>query len=217
MTAIRLIRRLRRDTRAVAMLEFALITPFFIAMALTTLEIGYYTLANNRMQRLASMTADLVAQSGTADVGASEGQIYDLFSAIDLTAKPFDVRNYGRVVITGIKGESTDKGKTVDRIIKWQRFDGAYVAAAPVVGCNQTTNKATLPAGQRLPLDEMLFHVQVSFKYQPLFTSLPMQMFDVPTDFTRTAMYRARSKNFTSPTPDPRFPEKKKCTSPTGL
>lgn len=216
-TPTRLLAALRRDRRGLAMLEFALIAPMFLATALTTLELGYYVLANNRVQRLASMTADLVAQSGTGETGATEGQIYDLFSAIDLTARPFDIRNHGRVIITGIRGTDADKNNVVENTILWQRFDGGYASAVPLVGCNEVTTTATLPNNRVLPLDEILFHVQITYEYQPIFSRTPMDFFSMPTRFTRTTMFRARSKEFTTPTPDSRFPPKRKCTTVSGL
>lgn len=211
-----ILKRLRDDRGGVALIEFAIVLPIFTVIAMCGLELSYYALANNRVQRLAAMTGDLVAQSGTGSIGIGEGQIYDLFSALDLTAKPFDLRNNGRVVITAIQG-TAGSGGTTDNTIRWQRFDGGYVAAAPLVGCAQTATTATLKDGRKLPLDEFMFHVQVSYKYQPLFSMAPMGFMNMPTDFVRTATYRARSKDFLTPTPDSRFPPKYKCNSATGL
>jgi Flp pilus assembly protein TadG len=207
---------LLRTRRAVAMLEFALALPLFLGFVLTAIEFGNYIMANNRVQRLAAMSADLVAQSGTGDIGIGEAQIYDLFSALDLTARPYDLRNDGRIVITGVRGTDTDNNGTTENQILWQRFDGGYVIA-PQVGCNKTVTTASLPAGRRLPLGEILFHVQVSYRYRPILTDIPFRMLSLPVDFTRIAMFRARNKDFQSPTPDDRFPPKDKCTTASGL
>jgi Flp pilus assembly protein TadG len=211
-----LLRTLLRTRRAVAMLEFALALPLFLGFMLTAIEFGNYIMANNRVQRLAAMSADLVAQSGTGDIGIGEAQIYDLFSAVDLTARPYDLRNDGRIVITGVRGTDTDKNGTTENQILWQRFDGGYVVA-PQVGCNKTVATASLPAGRQLPLGEILFHVQVSYRYRPIMTDIPFRMLSLPVNFTRIAMFRARNKDFQSPTPDERFPPKDKCTTASGL
>lgn len=205
------------DRRGVAILEFALLSPLMIAMILSGFELGNYALAHNRVQRLAAMTADLVAQSGTGKIGATEAQIYDLFNAIDLTAQPFDLRTHGRVVITAVKGTDDNNDGKVENRILWQRFDGRYVAAKPALGCNMTTDVAALPNARMLPLDEILFHVQVTYEYQPVFSNWPMQFLKFEPDFTRSAMYRARNKDFQTPTPESRFPAKKKCTTADGL
>ncbi|EZP52575.1 MULTISPECIES: TadE/TadG family type IV pilus assembly protein [Sphingomonas] len=210
------LRRLAGDTRAVSILEFALMLPLFLGFALTGIEFANYVMANNRVQRLAAMSADLVAQSGTGKIGIGEGQVYDLFSAIDLSAQPFDLRQFGRIVITGVQGTDSDNDGTIENRILWQRFDGNFVTP-PMLGCNQSTSIATLPQNRQLIRDEILFHVQVSYKYQPLFSSVPFTWLTLPTSFTRSAMFRARNKDFTTPTPDSRFPPKKYCTSATGL
>jgi len=198
------------------MLEFGLMLPLFLGFVLTAIEFANYIMANNRVQRMAAMSADLVAQSGTGDVGIGEGQIYDLFSALDLTAKPFDLRNDGRVVITGVRGNDDDNNGVVENRILWQRFDGGYVVV-PQVGCNKNTSTAVLPNKRQMLPDEILFHVQVSYKYRPIFSNIPFRMLSLPVDFTRVAMFRARNKDFQTPTPDSRFPPKSNCTTVSGL
>ena len=204
------------DRSGVAALEFAITLPFFLGFALSGIELGNYVMANNRVQRVASMAADLVAQSGTGDIGIGEGQIYDLFSALDLTARPFDLRESGRIVITGVKGTDNDNDSNIENRILWQRFDGGFVTP-PVVGCNQSNPLATLPRGRKAIKDEILFHVQVSYKYKPVFSLSPFSMLSLPTSFNRVAVFRARNKDFTTPTPDSRFPPKINCSTATGL
>ncbi len=217
MNGVRFLPSLRRDASGVAMLEFGLSLPLFLGFLLAGIEMGNYVMANNRTQRLAAMTADLVAQSGAGSIGATEGQIYDLFSAIDLTAQPFDLRDHGRVVITAVKGTDQNNDRIIENRIMWQRFDGSYVAAHPVLGCHQTAPLATLPGNRQLSLDELMFHVQVTYEYQPIFSKMPFEMFDVPSEFTRYAMFRARSNQFQSPTPQTGYPAKSKCSSTDGL
>jgi Flp pilus assembly protein TadG len=209
--------RLVRERRAVAMIELALALPLFLGFVLSGLEFAHWVLANNRTQRLASMTADLVAQSGVGSVGASEKQIYDLFSAIDITARPFDLRNYGRVVISSVKGTDNDGDGVVESRFLWQRFDGNYIAAVPLLGCAKSNPIAALPAGRVLPLDEILFHVQVTYDYRPLFSRRPFGWLNLGTAITRTATYRARNTQFQSPSAVDKFPAKEKCTTADGL
>ncbi|MBB3692902.1 TadE/TadG family type IV pilus assembly protein [Sphingomonas sp. BK580] len=217
MTARALLARVARERRGIAMLELALVMPLFLGFVLTGLEFANWVMANNRAQRLASMTADLVAQSGVGSVGASEKQIYDLFSAIDITAQPFDLRNHGRVIISSVKGTDDDVDGVIERRFLWQRFDGNYVAATPLLGCAQTSALANLPASRALPLDEILFHVQVTYDYQPLISRRPFGWLNLGTAITRTATYRARSTQFQTPSPVTQFPAKSKCTTADGL
>lgn len=205
-----------RDSRGVSVLEFGLMLPLFLGFVLSGVEFANYTMANNRVQRLAAMTSDLVAQSGTGQIGVGEGQIYDLFSALDLTAKPFQIRDNGRIIITAVEGTDNDgDGQTENRIL-WQRFDGAFIAT-PKVGCNLDTALAALTNNRKLNLDEVMFHVQVSYQYQPIFSKMPFNWLALPTSLSRYAVFRARNKDFTTPTPDTRFPPKKNCYSPSGI
>lgn len=207
---------LARDRRGLAFVEFALSLPLFLGFSLAGIEFSNYVMANNRVQRLTAMSADLVAQSGTGSIGVSEGQIYDLFSALDLTAKPFDLRSDGRIVITGVQGTDTNNDNVVENRILWQRFDGGYVTPA-LVGCKRTSDIATLPNNRRMLLEEILFHVQVTYRYRPIFSTVPFRWLSLPVSFSRTAMFRARSREFQTPSPDSRFPPKDNCTSATGL
>ncbi len=211
------LRSLLRDRRAVAFLEFALGLPLFLGLTLTALEFGNFVMATNRVQRMAAMMSDLVAQSGTGEVGISEKQVYDLFNALDLTAKPYDLRKRGRVVITGVQGTDKDNDGAIENRILWQRFDGAYVQAAPLVGCAQSVAVAALPNKRTLLLDEVMFHVQVTYHYEPMFTVIPFGMVPMQPAITRSVMFRARSKDFTTPNADASFPPKKNCTTATGL
>jgi hypothetical protein len=216
-TEFQVLSQLRSNKRGVAMLEFALTLPVFLGFVLTGIEVSNYVMANNRTQRLAAMTADLVSQSGVGAISASESHIYDLFSAIDLTAKPFNLRDHGRVVITSVRGSDDNGDKVIENKMLWQRFDGNHVAAAPVVGCRQTVANATLPGTRTLPLNEILFHVQVSYDYQPVFSKVPFNWINLDTTITRTAMFRARSAQFQSPAENSKFPPKYKCGTPGGL
>ncbi|WNO55048.1 TadE/TadG family type IV pilus assembly protein [Stakelama saccharophila] len=202
-------------TKGVAMIEFALGLPLLLGLSLSGLEMGNYIIANNRVQRLASMAADLIAQSGQGRIGLNEGQIYDLFNALDVTAKPFNLREHGRIVITAVRGvDKSGSGKTTNEIL-WQRFDGAFAQAQPVLGCWQDSKTADL--NKVLPKNELLFHVQVTYDYQPLFSSIPFSMLDLPQHFTRTAMYRARKNDLTLPDQQDQFPPKQNCDSADGL
>lgn len=207
---------LRRADGAV-LVEFALMLPVVLGLALTGIECCNYTIANNKVQRLAAMTADLVAQSGSGVVGASEPQIYDLFSAIDLSAKPFNLREHGRVIITAVRGTDNDKNNVVENRILWQRFDGGFTAAPIRLGCHKSTTFATLPNNRTMLLDEMLLHVQVSYEYEPIFARSFLIWMNLPTSFDRVAVYRVRNDDFAAPTPVAAFPPKQNCTTADGL
>lgn len=215
------LRELGSATQGLAFLEFALVLPMFLGLALGAIEFGNYTLANVKTQRLAAMMADLMAQSGTGQMGVSEAQIYDLFTAIDVSAQPYDIRNDGRVVITAVQGQLSNPAVATSPIVNrilWQRFDGGYVAAAPNLGCWKTNPTVTLPRNRQLMKDEILFHAQVTLNYQSLLGDVGfLSYFNIPTSFTRTAVFRPRSATYVTPQSAVGFTPKDSCTSSNGL
>jgi Flp pilus assembly protein TadG len=212
----RLLRRLALDRAAVSMIEFALGMPILIGFLLGGLEMANYILASNTCQRLATMMADLVSQSGVGGESTTQVQIYDMFNAVDVSAKPYDLRNHGRVVFSVIKGKLQTNGTVRNEFAEGayaQQFDGGFTGVAPVVGCRQT---GALPALNRsLPADEMLVHVQVSYQYQPMILPTSISYFTGRTSFTRTAAFRMRKNQFAI-SGDAAHPAKSNCTTANG-
>jgi Flp pilus assembly protein TadG len=209
--------RLLRDRRAVSVLEFGLALPLLAGFTLGGLEMANYILASNTTQRLATMVADMVAQSGVGGIAATETQIYDMFTAIDVSARPLQMRKNGRVIFTVLRGE-TQADKTVKNVFAdatyAQQFDGDYVAAIPLVGCHTTT---TNPVFSRvLPANELLVHAQVTYHYQPLFAASILSYFSAGPEITRTAVFRMRKNQFNI-SADAQHPAKSNCTTATGL
>lgn len=212
-----MLHRILGDRSAVSVIEFALGLPPLLGFALSGLEMANYILANNTTQRMATMVADLIAQSGVGDIATTEAQIYDMFYAIDVAAKPLSLRKNGRIVFSVIKGvtqgDGTVRNEYADTVYS-QQFDGDYVAAAPLLGCQTTT---PLPNFSRtLPANELMVHAQVTYVYEPLFGQSVFDYFRVPTVLTRTATFRMRKNRFNISN-DNSHPSKTKCASKTGL
>lgn len=203
--------------RAVSTVEFALVLPVFMALMGVGTELSSLLLANMKVQRLATMTADLVAQRGSSESQISEMQIYDVLSALDVAAKPLDMRNDGRIVISAVLGEDTNSdGKADLNRIKWQRFDGALVSQQPLLGC-RTTNSIATNIGRTLKPVEPLFHVQVSYRYHPIFLSGLTAGLKIPEVITRTASFRGRGALYKEVLSVEGYAPKTNCTSATGL
>jgi Flp pilus assembly protein TadG len=209
-----LLRDVLRDCGGLALIEFALSLPLLFGLLMSGLEIANYELANNKIQRLATMMANLLAQNGDGPIAATEAQVYDLFTALDISAKPYDIRNSGRVVLTVVKGVDTSGNGTIQNQIVNQQFDGGLTSALPVLGCHTTNIVPTY--SRTLAKDEVMIHAQVSYRYATLFPVRVYDMLNLPTIVTRTAAFRARSKDF-DVSPDSNHPDKGNCTSATGL
>jgi Flp pilus assembly protein TadG len=212
---IRALFRLRRDRRGVAFLEFALMLPLFMLVLFGTLEIANQMIARMKIQRLATMTADMIAQRGASETPMNEAQVYDIINAIDVAARPFDVRRHGRIIITAVLGEDTDGNLTADRnAIKWQRFDGDLVSTTPILGCGSTNAVATM--ARSMGYNEALFHVQVAYQYTPMLPPEVTTLMGMSTLIQTTATFRGRGSIFKPILTVEGYPAKSNCTTARG-
>jgi Flp pilus assembly protein TadG len=210
--------RLKCNDAGIALLEFGLTLPVLLGLTLGALEMSNYIIASNTVQRLASSSADMLSQTGVNTISTSESQIYDMFYALEVAAKPLDMRKRGRVILTVIKGVGQSDGSVRNEFadaIYSQQFGGGYIAATPLLGCHSTV---TVPIyGRTLPSNEIMVHAQVSYQYEPLLAGSQMlSYFSVPPVITRTSVFRMR-KNIFNITNDGTHPSKSKCTSATGI
>lgn len=210
-------RSIKRCTAGVSAVEFALILPMFLTLMAGGIEVSWLMLNTMKVQRLASMTADLVARDGASTGRLSEAQVHDIMLAMDLTAQPLDMRERGRMVITSIVGEDANSDGKPDRNqIKWQRFDGGLVDAEPIVGC-WSSNALAQNLGRQLRLAEPMFHVQVSYDYDPILSGSLNDWLGVPIQITRTATYRGRGAAFQPILSVDGYPPKQNCQTANGL
>ena len=218
MNALRdLLARLRRDTRGVAFIEFALILPMFVGVTVAGIEVANVMLVNMRIQRLATQMANMVAQRGASQRPLSEDQVYDVLAAMDVAAAPLDLRNNGRIVLSAVLGEDTNADNVADvSRIKWQRFDGGLTSAVPSVGCWSVDSRATLKNSRQLTLGESYFHAQVTVRYRPIFVNV-LSYLQVPAEVTRSAAFRGRGSAFRDILTVDGYPPKEKCNTLTGL
>ncbi len=80
-----LLKRLLQDRRGVSAIEFALIAPVMITIYFGLIEFSQGYMAERRAGHVASMVADLVAQSGGTNVKDLEG----VFQIGDMIMRPF--------------------------------------------------------------------------------------------------------------------------------
>lgn len=105
--------------------EFALALPVLLAMLLASAELGRFVLLNQKVDRVAITMSDLVARAETIN----ESDLDDIFLAAEHVATPFDLNNFGRIVISSVTNPDGE-GPT----IAWQRAGGGSFSAASEVG-----------------------------------------------------------------------------------
>ncbi len=138
---LRRLRRLRRDRRGVSVVEFALMLPILIMVGAGGLEFINLVLANQKIERIASITADNVARNTLAP---SERSFVDTFAGVNEIAQPFNFNANGRVIMTGVIGVSVN-GSVVGKVV-WQRCSGSLGGVASTVG-SPPSNPANWSSG----------------------------------------------------------------------
>lgn len=200
LSAVRRLRGLAKDTRGISMIEFGLMAPIFLGTIFAGLEMSQYIIANQRMQRITANVADLVAQSGTASIGATEAQINDILDSLNYSAQPFDLLGRGRIIITAVQGQKNASNVVENRKL-WHRCNGS-LTGQPNRLPGAIGSIVTLPRNRQLLDGEILIHAQLEYWYEPLAGVSIAEMWSPQNRYiSRTAEYRPRSKTFISITP----------------
>lgn len=178
-------RRLRRNERGFSFVELAFVAPVLILLLTGGLELANYTMARMKVTRVATMLADLTAQS---PVGVLEGQITDLFLAANMVTSPLDIQGNGRIYITAVRGG----GSKVGNSILWQRCDGRQVRFPSEIGSPDNKN-VVLPRNIVLEENAITVVAQATMLYEPLLFDA---LFDKEKPITHIAVYMPRSLSF---------------------
>ena len=135
-----LIARLARDRRGIAATEFALI------------------LLTQKLQGGAFILADLTARDRTL----SEGQLANIFLAIDNIIQPFDFDADGRAIVSSVGVNAANKP-----VVNWQRLGSGELTATSEVGTQGAL--ATLPDDLSIAAGETIIAAEVFYSFEPLF------------------------------------------------
>jgi Flp pilus assembly protein TadG len=198
------LRDLARDDHGVTVVEFGLMLPLLVFIGAGGLELINFVLANQKIERIASITADNVARNTLAP---SERSFVDTFSGVEEIAEPFDFNVDGRIIMTGVIGVPSGTGTIVGKVV-WQRCTGALAGIGSTVG-TQATNPnlwangpdATLPAGVTLLQNQLVVISEVAYRYRPLISLAQLR---APTggDIVRQrSIYVSRGQAFPYVTP----------------
>lgn len=167
--------RLHRDYRGLAMLEFALVLPFFLLLCLTGAELTNYIIVRMRISQLALHLADNAARIGSGTRRETkkiyESDIHDLIGGGQLQSGELDLLGRGRIIISSLEPMAAPNVNKKFRI-RWQRCAGAKTAWGSEWGTATTTDvrDGMGPAGRQTiaPLDGVAMFVQVRYQYKPL-------------------------------------------------
>jgi Flp pilus assembly pilin Flp len=157
------LRRLHRDERGVAIMEFALVAPLFLTVLLFGLEIVMFALAHSQVSRIANSTADLAARYRAS---IDEADVQQLFLGARLSAEGIDFAEHGRLLLSSVTRNQSNNGHW----IRWQRCEGALDEASALgeQGDGQSSSDVATVNGLTLNTGDNVMVAEAVFEYQPL-------------------------------------------------
>jgi Flp pilus assembly pilin Flp len=112
-------RRLRRDTRGVAAIEFAMILPIMFFLFVGTIEFSQALTVDRRVTQSASSTADLIARAPTQ--GLTAAQVDNELGIIQQLIRPYD-ESALTVRIISVKAKATPGNPAaLQYVVDWSR------------------------------------------------------------------------------------------------
>lgn len=193
------------DTQGVSIIEFALMLPMLILVGAGGLELINYVLANQKVERIASITADNIARN---TVNPSERSFVDTFAGTNEIAAPFDLTVDGRVILTGIIGVP-ESGKIVGKVV-WQRCDGQLPGVVSIIGKEADDPEkwaegeaVVLPNNISLLQNQLVVVSEVAYRYKPLISLAQLPSSTNGGIVRQRSIFVSRGQAFTDVTPSP--------------
>ena len=183
MSLLTRLRALLRNRSGVAMVEFALGTPFLLTAGLWGAEEANYALVNMKISQLAEHLADNASRIGDTSTLQNrriyESDINDLiFGAQVQSGRKIGLYDNGRIIISSLEVNSGNN----NQYIHWQRCRGikAYTSAYGIQG--QDLGTAGMgPKNDEVtaqPGDAVIF-VEINYTYQPLVSAKFLGSLDI--------------------------------------
>ena len=167
-----LLSKLRNDTSGVAMIEFAVALPAFLAMAGGGLE--YANLANTHL-KVSQIAMTVADNAGRYDPSIDESDIDELEAATSSVGSGLDFLTNGRVVLSSLQHNGLsddDEGQ----MINWQRCFGDLNIGSEYGEedwgkTDDAMEYGMGPVGNTIEADEgtAVMFVEVTYNYQPFF------------------------------------------------
>lgn len=187
-----------RDSRAVAMVEFAFMAPILLLMGLAGIEMANLAMAHMRISQAAMHVADNASRIGDRDQLAAqrifESDINDLFIGVDAQAgEQISLLQNGRVIISSLE-RNADGGQT----IKWQRCMGLKQAASLYggqgTGATGTDFQGMGRPGSRLQAEpgQAVMYVEIVYDYQPVMENAFTEPYITPPEIRSASAFTVR-------------------------
>ena len=215
------LRALARDTRGVAMIEFAYVAPVVAALGMYGLEVTNLAITRMKVSQAAANLADNVSRMGDMNAlgvkSIREIDINDSLAALSKQSESYGLTTHGRVILSSLE-HTDDDGQW----IHWQRCIGAKAWQSSYGHAGDGAGGAALtgmgPVGQEItaPDKSGVMFVEIAYDYQPLFGNalLGAQTIQTKSAFVvRDKRDFADAKNPDNPSPMVPDAQKATCTA----
>lgn len=174
MSLLRFLRRLERDERGLAFVEFAFAGPLLLLLTLGGLEVANYALTHLKVNQIAMTVAD---NAGRVTVGIDEANLYEVFAGAGVIGESMDFEENGRIVLSSLQ-DNEQNGNKRGQMINWQRCWGD-LDVDPAYGVeddgreDDSLEDGMGPPGNRIasiPGTAVMF-AEVTYEYRPLISS----------------------------------------------
>lgn len=175
------LRKLRRDNRGVAAIEFALMLPMLLALLIGCLEVTFKIWSTQKAEKLAVTLSDVIAQSKAV----TNGDLQSLIGAVDKIMDPFPFgAGQGKIIISSVYVPQDEE----DADVNWQCSfpSSGGLSSSSKLGAKGAT--ADLPDGFTLVEKDNVIVTEIFYKYTPI---APGLMFDEAIIYRR-AMFKPR-------------------------
>lgn len=169
-------KRLRHNQSGLALVEFAYSLPLVMLLTLSGTELANYATVKMRVSQVALHVADNGARIGTGTLLSakqiSETQINDLLTGAGYQGGELNLYANGRVILSSVEPNDNSATPSVYKVA-WQRCRGAKNYSPQFGTTGVVSNNGMGPSGRRVipPPNGAVMLVEVSYTYQPLFTS----------------------------------------------
>jgi len=195
-TPLAFARRLYRDVRGLAMIEFAIAAPVLITLGLAGAEVTHMAVAVMRLNQISTGISDNVARVRDS---IDESDVNEALLSAKIIGTGLDFNANGRVVVSSVEPNG-QTGTKAGQYIRWQRCTGGLNApeSQPKYGVEgKGQNDATLPymgsSTRQIAAStgSSLVFVEVTYRYQPLVSS---RFFGTPI-LRSESVYNVRERN----------------------
>ncbi len=150
-------KRIRKEDKGVAAIEFAILAPVLILTVFGLIEISNYVFCFNKMNRTAQGVSNIVTRGDL-----TKPQMDSLLVSAAQISQPFNFASYGCVLVSSISQPNANTA--LPATLNWT---DSYPSGSGNCGASKV-NLGSLPGGLVLSTNQTIITTEVFYKYQSI-------------------------------------------------